>query len=133
MFIIRAHHLLCVLGFKGYGYNESFIDNFTKIHKEVKKKSTVIKIVCEKDDVCKCCPKLRTTCLEDINPGNIDKAVLSKLKIDSGSIFKSEAIYRKLTDSIEVEDLDVICASCPWLEKGWCKQGLKELKDKLAV
>ena len=133
MLIIRAHHLLCVLGFKGYGYSEDFIENLTKISKEVKKKSTVIKIISQKDDVCKYCPNSATKCKDDIEPKSIDELVLSKLKIESGSILKSGAIYTKLRKNIDVSDLDIICFSCPWLKKGWCKQGLKELKDKLAV
>jgi len=130
---IRAHHLLCVLGFRGYGYSEDFIEHLTKISKEVKKKSTVIKIISQKDDVCKYCPNSATKCKEDIEPKSIDELVLSKLKIESGSILKSGAIYTKLRKNIDVSDLDIICFSCPWLKKGWCKQGLKELKDKLAV
>jgi len=130
---IRAHHLLCVLGFRGYGYSEDFIEHLTKISKEVKKKSTVIKIISQKDDVCKYCPNSATKCKDDIEPKSIDELVLSKLKIESGSILKSGAIYTKLRKNIDVSDLDIICFSCPWLKKGWCKQGLKELKDKLAV
>ena len=133
MLTIRAHHLLCVLGFRGYGYSEDFIENLTKISKEVKKKSTVIKIISQKDDVCKYCPNSATKCKEDIEPKSIDELVLLKLKIRSGSVLKSEAIYAKVIKNIEVNDLDNICSSCTWLEKGWCKQGLKELKNKLAV
>ena len=133
MLTIRAHHLLCVLGFKGYGYSENFISNLAKINKKLKNKSTIVKIVCQKDDVCKSCPNLEARCREDINPKNIDKMVLLKLKIRAGSVLKSEAIYTKVIKNIEVNDLDIICSSCAWLEKGWCKQGLKELKNKLAV
>ena len=33
---IRAHHFLCMQGFQGYGYSETFVMNMTKIIKAIK-------------------------------------------------------------------------------------------------
>jgi hypothetical protein len=131
--ILRAHHLLCLLGFKGLGYSTSFVENLKKIYKEVKQSSSLIKIVIEEDDVCKACPFVDGNCPGRSNPVEKDLMVLSKLKIKPSQVFRSEEIYRIITKNFKSEDLNSVCEGCQWLGEGWCREGLKKVKSFVAV
>ena len=39
---IRAHHLLCMQGFQGYGYNKTFTENMTHIAPRNSQKSRIL-------------------------------------------------------------------------------------------
>ena len=49
--VLRGHHLLCLQGFQGYGYDEDFVKNMTEINFSRKQKDTLISITNENDDI----------------------------------------------------------------------------------
>lgn len=81
---LRGHHLLCIQGYQGYGYDKIFEKNLDKIFKLIKddlkikksisktnekpssnyleskhnKSKIQIKLVLEEDEICLCCPNL---------------------------------------------------------------------------
>ena len=56
---LRGHHLLCLQGFQGYGYNDSFVKNMTYINNLRKSENTTITITNKADYICRCCPNLK--------------------------------------------------------------------------
>jgi len=133
LIILRAHHLLCLLGFRGFGYSIKFIENLEEIYKKVRQVSPLIKIIAGEDDVCKACPLIKENCRSRRNPIKLDTAVLLKLKIKAPLVIKSRVVYKKIAQNFKGKDLDIICKGCRWLERGWCKEGLEELKSEVAV
>ena len=57
--ILRGHHLLCLQGFQGYGYDENFVKNMTEINRQRKLADTTIALTDSPDDICKSCPNLK--------------------------------------------------------------------------
>lgn len=54
--ILRGHHLLCLKGFQGYGYDENFTKNMIDVNSKRKMENTTITLTNSPDDVCKACP-----------------------------------------------------------------------------
>jgi len=95
---IRGHHLLCMLGFMGLGYDEKFILNMVKIIKQLNnEQDMLIKVVDSVDKICCACPNnVNGECTEEEYPGSVkgkDRAVLEVLDIRSGEILS----YREVT------------------------------------
>ena len=53
---LRAHHLLCLQGFQGYGYNDRFLKNLGEIHERVfQNPYQEIELISGIDDICGPC------------------------------------------------------------------------------
>lgn len=121
---IRAHHLLCMQGFQGYGYSEDFSKNMAEIIEILQNfPEHEIEIVAETDSICTCCPyNINGKCQEsqEVNDKiiSMDLKVLEKLEISPGYVFKAGEIL-KITNKKLKTYLDVkeICGDCRWSEK----------------
>ena len=117
---LRGHHLLCLKGFQGYGYDENFTKNMTEVNSLRKQPQTTISLTNSPDDICKACPNLNNgLCKDQWHDKNIvqmDDEVLKKLDIskeyDSIELFE-------IIDSIfdTKERVSKICFNCFWHEK----------------
>ena len=87
MINLRGHHLLCLQGFQGYGYNEEFTRNMTIIHEKLMNDEESIHLVNGLDDLCKYCPNLnKDICINDRENEKIlkmDKIVIDKVLKES--------------------------------------------------
>ena len=81
--ILRGHHLLCLKGFQGYGYDEKFTKNLTNVNLKRKSPDTIIQLTNTPDDICKDCPNLKNNvCIDKIQNERIvfmDNEVLKHL------------------------------------------------------
>ncbi|MGL6298279.1 MAG: DUF1284 domain-containing protein [Methanobacteriaceae archaeon] len=141
---IRPHHLLCITGYQGYGYDNRFRENLNLIHNIIfENKDTnrdnetpKIAIVMENDDICEYCPNLTKDnyCRnkeETIKIENMDYNVIKKLNLlkpnaveDNNKKYLEENIYspnylfslidQKIKDR---EDIIGICDNCSWESK----------------
>ena len=117
---LRGHHLLCLLGFQGYGYSEDFVLNMDKINNLRKSKDCVISLTNEPDDICSACPNLKNNKCENEKQNeiivNMDNEVLSKLKMDleynSPDLFKEVLLKFNSLNSVKN-----ICNNCKWENK----------------
>ena len=51
--ILRAHHLICILGFRGLGYSKEYVANMSKIVGQLcSSPETLIQVVSKPDDIC---------------------------------------------------------------------------------
>jgi hypothetical protein len=130
---LRAHHLLCLHGFRGMGYDEHFVENMTLICRRVKSQANLeILVTDEADDICASCPRRRETGCERDLPGakgsarDLDHRVMKRLGIDSGQAFSRDEILSLVLEKISPDDLIVICEGCEWLPFEYCVEGLKQ-------
>ncbi|WP_424356150.1 DUF1284 domain-containing protein [Methanobacterium sp. MBAC-LM] len=137
---IRAHHLLCMQGFQGYGYSEDFSKNMAEIIEILQNfPEHEIEIVAETDSICTCCPyNINGKCQESqgsleykvfggpkskiLTANNriisMDLKVLKKLDISPGSIFEAGEIFKITNEKLKTYfDVKDICGDCRWSEK----------------
>ncbi|HLB59733.1 MAG TPA: DUF1284 domain-containing protein [Bdellovibrionota bacterium] len=132
---IRAHNLLCIQGFVGLGYSESFIASMKKIVEELNgNPETPVKVIATPDHLCTSCPNLKSDGCNLRGAGherNIraqDLKVCRILKIKSGTVLPWEEILHCIAQSVKGSDLRNICQSCPWLSFGVCAKGIDRLQ-----
>lgn len=132
---IRAHHLLCMQGFQGYGYSEDFSKNMAEIVKTLKNSPKYkIEIITGSDVICACCPyNINEIC--QVNQGSheeimeMDIKILKKLRISEGSIFEAGEVFDITNKKLKTYfDMKEICGDCKWSEK--CLWFLKNAQFK---
>lgn len=117
---LRGHHLLCILGFQGYGYSEDFVLNIARINELRKSDKTTIKLINRPDDICSACPNLKDdVCENKMQNENIvkmDNEVLSQFNINQeyNAIDLFNEVVLKFNTLKSVEN---ICNDCKWAEK----------------
>ncbi|MCX7820229.1 MAG: DUF1284 domain-containing protein [Brevinematales bacterium] len=118
---LRAHHLLCLQGFQGYGYDGPFTENLNEIHRiffKVKK----IKPIFLNDIVCKKCPftskRNQVCCKRNFNPKKFDLKILKILGIKPLKTVKLEnLLFYSNQDKEKNIKLKNLCKDCEWKTK----------------
>ena len=118
--ILRGHHLLCLKGFQGYGYDENFINNMCDVNSKRKLENTTIMLTNTPDDICKACPNLKNALCENNDQNekiiNMDNEVLKKL--ETSKEYNSIELFKKIDDIFDTkESVSKICFNCMWHEK----------------
>ncbi len=118
--ILRAHHLLCLQGFQGYGYDAKFVENMKRINELRKDDETQIKVVSKDDDICVSCPNLKNGMCQDVNENNkiisMDLKVLEK--IPSKESFNSKELFGIINEQFNsINSVEGICLNCRWWDK----------------
>ncbi len=118
--ILRGHHLLCLKGFQGYGYDENFINNMCDVNSKRKLENTTIMLTNTPDDICKACPNLKNDLCENNDQNekiiNMDNEVLKKL--ETSKEYNSIELFKKIDDIFDTkESVSKICFNCMWHEK----------------
>jgi len=116
---LRAHHLMCIEGFRGHGYNQEFVDNMKKVIARLKENPEII-VVDFCDDLCLKCPNMRDGICVNLKGGEeevrkMDNLILSKLSIKSSTKFFYKDIRKMILDNFKTKkDLEGICYNCSW-------------------
>ena len=119
--ILRGHHLLCLKGFQGYGYDENFVNNMKYVNSKRKETSTTIQLTNRPDDICSSCPNLKENniCENTIQNEHIismDNEVLKK--IDTSEQHNSIELFNEIDEIFNTkESVSKICSTCMWHEK----------------
>ncbi|TSA55435.1 MAG: DUF1284 domain-containing protein [Planctomycetaceae bacterium] len=120
---IRAHHLLCLQGFQGHGYDEAFAQNMSEIVRYIDLNPDLeIEIVTKCDVICACCPNNVKGICKNLGSAQsireMDLYVLRKLGLKRGTKIRAKGIFTfvntKLSNSLDIENL---CGVCEWREK----------------
>ncbi len=131
---IRAHHLLCILGFRGLGYSQEFIVKMGKVVKELDTNATFpITVIAECDVICASCPHNRgNKCLKEadseIKVKTQDLEVLQRLGFEVGAQMPAAEVWTRIREKLTLRDVAEICQGCEWLKFGHCAQGLARLR-----
>ncbi|MCL0038154.1 DUF1284 domain-containing protein [Thermodesulfovibrionales bacterium] len=117
---IRAHHLLCLLNFRGLGYSDEFVQNIRRVSAAAFAGGTVLRVVDRCDAICVSCPhKKGSECAkrEDsvLKVQKQDQMITIRLGITIGDELGSEDIWTLVKDKICPLDLHWLCHGCEWL------------------
>ena len=115
--VLRGHHLLCLQGFQGYGYDNHFVENMTEINQIRKLEDTTVCLTNSPDDICKACPNLKDNlCQNNIQNERIismDNEVLSKL--NPSKDYNAQDLFKKVEKTFNSkESVEKICSKCMW-------------------
>lgn len=134
MLKIRPHHLFCLLGFKGMGYNKTFVDNMSRISSYLKENpDDCIKLVIAGDDICARCPHLLNwncgkTSKTEASLKHKENLILSRIGVKPGENIKINDAYRLIKENITIEMFDIICGSCQWYRDANCRKNFENFK-----
>ncbi|WP_305512680.1 MULTISPECIES: DUF1284 domain-containing protein [unclassified Methanobrevibacter] len=116
---LRGHHLLCLKGFQGYGYDENFVKNMIEVNSKRKLSTTTVSLTNKADDLCSHCPNLK----EDICENKVQNETIIKmdeevLKKISRTEYNSVELFKKVDEIYNTkESVSKICFNCMWHEK----------------
>ena len=118
--VLRGHHLLCLKGFQGYGYDDAFVENMTDINSKRKLSKTSVSIVNTPDDICMACPRLKDGICENETQNrqiiDMDNEVMKK--IDTSKEHDAVELFNKIDEIFDTKDsVSEICLNCMWAEK----------------
>ncbi|MFC1659010.1 DUF1284 domain-containing protein [Pseudomonadota bacterium] len=128
LYKVRIHHLLCMQGFQGYGYNEEFVKNMSEVVDFVKDNSNEsIEIVARCDSICSLCPhqkkfqKNEDICLKDSKEEYIEKILKEKklakfLNLELNKQYKIKPLFEIVNSKIcskKIAD-KYYCKDCQW-------------------
>ena len=118
--ILRGHHLLCLKGFQGYGYNKEFTENMDKVNKQRKSENTTVTLTASPDDICVACPNLKNNICENKtqneNIVKMDEEVLKRF--DASREYNSDELFEKIDYIFNSrESVSEICFNCMWHDK----------------
>ena len=131
---LRAHHLLCIFGFRGLGYSESFVSNMQAVVDLLFSAGGAAVEVCHGcDDICAACPRAADgECTAGDGSGRTvmarDRRVLQAVGLKVGTRMSSGALARLVAGRIDGSTLERICAGCQWLAAGYCREGLERFR-----
>ena len=93
MFKLRGHHLFCLLGYRGMGYSEEYVENMTHLHQTLRDNpKTLIQLVKGPDQLCEKFPISGTYHCQEDNIYESDAAILEKMGLTIGQILNWEKI-----------------------------------------
>lgn len=122
---IRAHHLLCLQGFQGHGYDTHFSNHLDSILKNIDKNFYHIKLEISDsaDSICEACPHLNHgTCHRKTDAEKrikkMDQLVLDKLGLANPTTWNADALFALTNARFSArETLKEICEGCEWQNK----------------
>ncbi|MDR0913178.1 MAG: DUF1284 domain-containing protein [Methanobrevibacter sp.] len=131
---LRGHHILCIQGFQGYGYDENFTENLKKIVNSIE--NFKIQIVNANDDVCEKCPYLKDEkCLMNLNHfknnetnnnqdkikksneiiKKMDQKVINNMNLKINSYYTYIDLKNRINETFKTKkSLEAICLNCKW-------------------
>lgn len=127
MYMLRGHHLFCLLGYRGMGYSKEYAENMTRLHQTLRNNpKTMIKLVNGPDQLCEKYPNTAEYHCQNDEIYERDAAILSKLGLKIGQILSWTEIESHVRNYIVPSDIQTICVTCSWRAYGVCEEGIKE-------
>lgn len=131
---LRAHHLLCLIGFRGLGYSPAFAEAMGRVLREFQSDLNIpLMLVTECDLLCAACPhRQEGECRKsDGAAARIeakDSNILIKLGYRVNELTTPAEAWQRVKANISVEELNAMCSRCDWLSLGYCREGLAKLR-----
>ena len=136
---LRAHNLLCLLGYRGKGYDARFVAEMTAVHEALRADpQTCVEIRTSPDRLCTACPNLREGGCTLAGPDHEahmrsqDEDVARRLGLRAGDVVTWAEVLGRVAAGVRGTDLPAICTTCPWLALGWCAEGIERVHSQPA-
>lgn len=118
---IRAHHLLCIQGFQGYGYTKDFVSHMEKVTTFLRSNPLYkIKIVVKSDELCSQCPHdVDERCIKGSSNeiSKIDRLVVEKANLDLKHIYTVSEAFGIVNKNLNHDLVVSLCSGCTWQNK----------------
>lgn len=122
---LRGHHLLCLLGYRGMGYSEEYVENMTRVYVTLNRDgSTVVELVEGPDDLCAKFPCSGDYHCQNESVDARDKAVFRKLGLHVGDTLPGQGVLDRIRAFTQPGDIATLCESCGWRSYGVCEEGV---------
>ncbi|WP_338453166.1 DUF1284 domain-containing protein [Niallia oryzisoli] len=130
MYKLRGHHIFCLLGYRGMGYSQEYVENMTKLHHTLRDNPhTFIELIEGPDQLCEKYPNTGNYHCEENRIYARDSAILKKLKLEIGQILTWEDIESRIKKYIIPSDIKTVCETCTWRSYGVCEEGVQEILE----
>ncbi|MEH7300077.1 DUF1284 domain-containing protein [Neobacillus drentensis] len=130
MYKLRGHHLFCLLGYRGMGYSQEYVENMTRLHQTLRENpKTLIQLVKGPDQLCEKYPNTGDYHCQDANLYDRDAVILEKMDLLIGQILKWEDIESRIKKHVIPTDIQTVCETCHWRTYGVCEEGIQEILD----
>ncbi|WP_413305550.1 DUF1284 domain-containing protein [Bacillus sp. 1P10SD] len=130
MYKLRGHHLFCLLGYRGMGYSQEYVENMTRLHQDLRKNpKTLIELVKGPDQLCEKYPNTGDYHCQDANLFERDAVILEKMGLHIGQKLKWEDIESRIQKHVIPTDIQTVCSTCHWRSYGVCEEGIQEILD----
>lgn len=128
MYKLRGHHLFCLLGYRGMGYSEEYVENMTHLHQTLRlNPKTLIQLVKGPDQLCEKFPNSGEYHCKCDHIYERDAAILEKMELKIGQILKWEDIELQIQKHVVPSDIQAICETCSWRTYGVCEEGILDI------
>jgi hypothetical protein len=118
---IRAHHLLCIQGFQGYGYTKDFVLHMGRVNSFLKSNLLYnLQIVVKSDELC-------SQCLHDVDGrcikgptdeiSKVDRLVVEKANLDLKHIYTVSEALSTVNKNLNYDHVVSLCSGCSWQNK----------------
>ena len=118
---IRAHHLLCIQGFQGYGYSDNFVSHMRRVISFLKlNPCSDLQIVDNTDELCSRCPhNVDGRCFKGSSDkiNKVDKLIIENADLDLKHIYTVHEAFSIINKNLENDLLLFICSDCSWKNK----------------
>ncbi|HWO77402.1 MAG TPA: DUF1284 domain-containing protein [Bacillus sp. (in: firmicutes)] len=130
MYKLRGHHLFCLLGYRGMGYSQEYVENMTRLHQTLRNNpKTRIQLVKGPDHLCEKYPNSGEYHCQNDNIYNRDEVILKKLGLSIGQILRWEDIEAGIRKNAVPSDIQTVCKTCSWRSYGVCEEGIQDIID----
>jgi uncharacterized protein len=130
MYKLRGHHLFCLLGYRGMGYSQEYVENMTHMHQTLRNDpKTLIQLVKGPDHLCEKYPNSGEYHCQNDNIYERDAAILEKMELEIGQILKWEDMESRIRKHVTASDIQVVCETCSWRSYGVCEEGIQEILE----
>ncbi|MGA5690837.1 DUF1284 domain-containing protein [Cytobacillus pseudoceanisediminis] len=130
MYKLRGHHLFCLLGYRGMGYSQEYVENMTRLHQALRDNPrTWIQLVKGPDQLCEKYPNSGEYHCEHNDIYERDAVILEKLGLKIGQILYWKDIESNIQKYALPSDIQTFCETCSWRSYGVCEEGIQDILE----
>lgn len=130
MYKLRGHHLFCLLGYRGMGYSQEYVENMTRLHQALRDNPrTWIQLVKGPDKLCEKYPNSGEYHCEHKDIYERDAVILEKLGLKIGQILYWKDIESNIQKYALPSDIQTVCETCSWRSYGVCEEGIQDILE----